>query len=133
VTRIASRIAAQPAVRRVLTQLQRAAVPAAGAVVEGRDIGSVVFPETRHKFFLEARLEVRGKRRLEDLRGARPSVSLAEVVAEIGERDRRDRERSLSPLRHDASYRVVDTSDLTVDEVVSTIEAAVSAGAASAV
>jgi cytidylate kinase len=118
VTRTASRIAVQPAVRRLLTKVQRAAVPVAGAVVEGRDIGSVVFPETRHKFFLDARLEVRGRRRLQDVRRARPAAALEEVIAEMRERDRRDRERALSPLRLDASYRVVDTSDLTVEEVV---------------
>jgi CMP/dCMP kinase len=118
VARAASRIAAQPAVRRLLTAVQRAAVPAAGAVVEGRDIGSVVFPETRHKFFLEARAEVRGARRLADVRRTRPAIALDEVIAEIEERDRRDRERSLSPLRLDSSYRVVDTSDLSAEEVV---------------
>ena len=122
VARTASRLAEQPAVRRLLTAVQRGAVPPSGAVVEGRDIGSVVFPETRHKFFLEARLDVRGARRLADLRRARPGAVLEEVVAEIQERDRRDRERALSPLRADATYQVVDTSDLAVDEVVRRIE-----------
>jgi cytidylate kinase len=122
VARTASRIAAQPAVRGLLTAVQRAAVPPAGAVVEGRDIGSVVFPETRHKYFLEARLEVRGARRLLEVRRTRPAVPLEEVMAEMGERDRRDRERSLSPLRLDPTYRVVDTSDLTAEEVVRQIE-----------
>jgi cytidylate kinase len=125
VARVASRIAAQPAVRRLLTSVQRSVVPPGGAVVEGRDIGSVVFPETPHKFFLEARLEVRGRRRLRDVRGARPQATLEEVIADIGERDRRDRERSLSPLRLDETYRVVDTSDLDADEVVRRIEATI--------
>ncbi|HVR29818.1 MAG TPA: (d)CMP kinase [Thermoanaerobaculia bacterium] len=125
VARAASRIAAQAAVRRRLTAVQRSAVPPAGAVVEGRDIGSVVFPETPHKFFLDARLEVRAQRRLRDIRRTRPEAELAEVVSEIGERDRRDRERSLSPLRLDDSYQVVDTSDLDADEVVRRIEDAV--------
>jgi cytidylate kinase len=125
VTRTASRIAAQPAVRRRLTAVQRAAVPPSGAVVEGRDIGSVVFPDTPHKFFLDARLEVRGSRRLRDEQRSRPSAALDEVVAAIGERDRRDTERSQSPLRLDDSYRVVDTSDATAEEVVARIETAV--------
>jgi cytidylate kinase len=125
VARTASRIAAQPAVRALLTAVQRAAVPPGGAVVEGRDIGSVVFPETRHKFFLEARIEVRGARRLLDVRRTRPAVALEEVIAEIRERDRRDRERSISPLRLDPTYTVVDTSDLTAEEVVRRIEEAI--------
>ena len=125
VTRTASRIAAQPAVRRRLTAVQRAAVPPSGAVVEGRDIGSVVFPDTPHKFFLDARLEVRGGRRLRDEQRSRPGTGLDEVVAAIGERDRRDSERSHSPLRLDDSYRVVDTSDLSAEQVAAQIEAAV--------
>jgi cytidylate kinase len=108
-----------------MTAVQRAAVPPSGAVVEGRDIGSVVFPDTPHKFFLDARLEVRGGRRLRDEQRSRPSAALDEVVAAIGERDRRDSERSHSPLRLDDSYRVVDTSDLTAEEVAARIEAAV--------
>jgi cytidylate kinase len=125
VARTASRIARQPAVRGLLTAVQRAAVPPGGAVVEGRDIGSVVFPETRHKFFLEARVEVRGARRLGDLRRKRPAVVLEEVITEIEERDLRDRERPLSPLRLDPTYHVVDTSDLGTDEVVRSIEEAI--------
>jgi cytidylate kinase len=125
VTRTASRIAAQSAVRRRLTAVQRAAVPPSGAVVEGRDIASVVFPDTPHKFFLDARLEVRGGRRLRDEQRSRPGAGLDEVVASIGERDRRDTERSHSPLRLDGSYQVIDTSDLSVDEVVARIEALV--------
>jgi cytidylate kinase len=127
VTRTASHIAAQPAVRRRLTEVQRAAVPPSGAVVEGRDIGSVVFPETPHKFFLDARLDVRGRRRLRDEQRSHPGAALDEVVAAIGERDRRDRERSHSPLRVDDSYQVVDTSDLAVEEVAQRIEAAIRA------
>jgi cytidylate kinase len=125
VTHMASRIAAQPAVRRRLTTVQRAAVPPSGAVVEGRDIGSVVFPDTPHKFFLDARLEVRGSRRLRDEQRSLPSAALEDVVAAIGERDRRDSERSHSPLRLDDSYRVLDTSDASAEEVAALIEAAV--------
>jgi cytidylate kinase len=127
VTRTASRVAAQPAVRARLTAVQRAAVPAAGAVVEGRDIGSVVFPDTPHKFFLDARVEVRGRRRLREEQEKRPDVVLDEVVAAIGERDRRDTERTLSPLRLDASYQVIDTSDLDIERVVELIESAIGA------
>jgi cytidylate kinase len=125
VTRVASRIAAQPAVRRRLTTVQRAAVPPNGAVVEGRDIGSVVFPETPHKFYLDARLDVRGARRLRDEQRSRPSANLEEVAAAIGERDRRDSEREHSPLKLDDSYQVIDTSDLDAEEVVRRIEEAV--------
>ena len=85
----------------------------------------MVFPDTPHKFFLDARLEVRGGRRLRDEQRARPGAALDDVVAAIGERDRRDSERSHSPLRLDGSYQVIDTSDLSVEEVVARIEAAV--------
>jgi cytidylate kinase len=94
-------------------------------VVEGRDIGSVVFPETPHKFYLDARLDVRGARRLRDEQRSRPSANLEEVAAAIGERDRRDSEREHSPLKLDDSYQVIDTSDLDAEEVVRRIEEAV--------
>ena len=93
--------------------------PASSArVLEGRDIGTRVFPDTPHKFFLDARSDVRFQRRFEELAAAGRSVTFDQVVAEISRRDQRDSTRADSPLTRDGSYTFVDTSDLTIDEVV---------------
>lgn len=113
-----SRIAVQPAVRRRLVELQRAFVAEHGGVLEGRDIGTVVVPESRHKFFLEAHPEVRAARRHAELAETGRIVSPATVALEIAERDSRDRARPLSPLAASADACHLDTSTLTLDEVV---------------
>lgn len=115
VTDATSRISVYPEVRRRLVELQRRAARRFGAVVEGRDIGTVVFPETPHKFYLDARTEVRAARRLGDLDG---DVSFDEVRLDLERRDARDAGREDSPLSHDDSYHVIDTSDLSADDVV---------------
>jgi cytidylate kinase len=125
VSEMASRLAARPAVRRRLVELQRELGRTHGAVMEGRDIGTVVFPETPHKFFLDARPDVRIARRSDQLRAAGREVSPREVEEELIARDRRDREREHSPLSWDDSYRHLDTSELTLDEVVERLVAAV--------
>ncbi len=113
-----SRVATIPRVRTKMVALQRACAAAHGGVVEGRDIGTKVFPETPHKFFLDARPQIRAERRLGQLqRQGQPAV-LADVLREIEQRDRRDRERSDSPLRADSSYVVIDTSDLTIEQIL---------------
>ena len=93
--------------------------------MEGRDIGTKVFPETPYKFFLEARPEVRFRRRHEELEARGERVPLASVVEEITARDARDRSRADSPLTYDASYTRIDTSDLSPDQVVRRIVDAV--------
>jgi cytidylate kinase len=120
VAEMASRLAALPVVRQRLVELQRAFGERYGAVLEGRDIGTVVFPRTPYKFFLDARPEVRVGRRVGQLHGGgeTPAEVAARVAAEIEQRDRRDRERADSPLACDDSYELVDTSDATPDEVV---------------
>jgi len=124
---MASRLAAQPAVRARLVELQRAFGGAYGAVMEGRDIGTVVFPHTPFKFFLDARPPVRVRRRLDQLRAAGREASDVEVEEELHSRDRRDRERAHSPLAWDPSYERVDTSAMTLDEVVAHLVAAIAA------
>ncbi len=123
-----SQISLYPEVRARMVDLQRASARRYGAVVEGRDIGSRVFPETPHKFFLDARPEVRFRRRYEQLREAGREVTMADVVEEITRRDYRDTHRRDSPLVCDATYTRIDTSDLTSDEVVDRMAAAVEAG-----
>jgi CMP/dCMP kinase len=115
---ITSRLAAHPAVRARLVALQRDCASRYGGVVEGRDIGTRVFPDTPHKFFLDARPEVRFRRRYEERRARGEDVSMADVVEEITRRDYRDTHRADSPLLCDPSYTLIDTSDLAPKEIV---------------
>jgi len=114
----ASAIAAYPEVRQRMVLLQRDAAEHFGAVLEGRDIGTRVFPGTPYKFFLDARSDVRFKRRYEELTAAGRAVTFDEVVGEISRRDLRDSTRTDSPLTRDPSYTFIDSSDLTIDQVV---------------
>jgi CMP/dCMP kinase len=118
VSEATSAIAAHPAVRRRLVELQRATASCCGGVLDGRDIGTRVFPETPYKFFLDARPEVRVQRRFAELTAAGRSVTLGQVRDEITTRDQRDTTRADSPLTRDPSYIYLDTSDLTLDQVV---------------
>lgn len=113
-----SQISTYTEVRRRLVELQRLAGRDHGAVVEGRDIGTVVFSGTPYKFFLTASPEVRAGRRHRELRGRGAAVGAEEVLRDIEERDRRDSSREDSPLRCDETYVVIDTSELTPEEVV---------------
>ncbi len=115
---VASTISAHPGVRRRLVALQQDAARHWGGVLEGRDIGTRVFPDTPHKFFLDASNDVRGRRRYEELKAAGREVSYDQVIDEISRRDHRDRTREDSPLTHDETYTCLDTSDLTIDQVV---------------
>ncbi len=124
VTRNVSAVSAHPEVRRVLVEHQRAWVARHGgrAVVEGRDIGSVVFPDADLKIYLDARPEVRSRRRSLQT-GEDPS----RVADELARRDHRDSTREASPLSVPDGAIVVDTSDMTFEEVVEHISGLVSA------
>ena len=113
----ASRVALVPGVRRVLVTHQQRMGAAGGIVVEGRDIGTVVFPHAGLKVFLDADAEVRARRRWLEYQQKGVQIELAPVVEEVRERDRRDRERAASPLRcaDDAVY--VDCSAMEAEEV----------------
>lgn len=113
-----STISIYPEVRRRMVALQREAATHFGAVLEGRDIGTRVFPGTPHKFFLDAHSDVRYRRRFDELTAAGRAVTYDQVVTEITSRDHRDSTREDSPLTRDESYTFIDTSDATVDEVV---------------
>ncbi|MCS7182813.1 MAG: (d)CMP kinase [Thermoanaerobaculum sp.] len=121
VSRAASLVSAIPEIRQELVQRQRA-LGAQGAVVEGRDIGTVVFPEAPVKFFLTARPEVRARRRLEELAKQGRAADLRVVTEEIRQRDLRDSSREVAPLRPAPDALVVDTSDLSLEAVVSHLE-----------
>jgi len=117
----ASNVSAVPAVRRVLVRLQQELGRRSGGVLEGRDIGTKVFPETPHKFFLTARAEVRAMRRHEELLAKGQPVDFDTVLAETEARDLQDSTRADSPLSWDETYTIIDTSDLSIEEVVARI------------
>ncbi|HEX9305786.1 MAG TPA: (d)CMP kinase [Thermoanaerobaculia bacterium] len=129
----ASAVSAIPAVRRRLVAEQRRLAALKGGVLEGRDIGTRVFPDTPYKFFLTAPLAVRAQRRAREL-ALRATPQPEEVVrAEIERRDRDDSTRSDSPLTFDDSYALVDTGRREIGEIVDELEArvrALSAGSA---
>ncbi len=122
----ASDVSKLPGVRRVLVRLQQSLGRRSGGVLEGRDIGTKVFPETPHKFFLTARPEVRARRRHKELMESGLSAgSYESVLEETIRRDEQDSTRADSPLRYDESYQLIDTSELTVAQVVERIVASV--------
>ena len=122
VTAVASRVSAHPGVREVLLSVQRAAAEEArrsgGAVVEGRDIGTVVLPDAELKVFLLAAPEERARRRARQS-GREDEVSRIQEAMRV--RDRRDAEREASPLKPAEDAVVIDTTGLSLDEVVSTV------------
>ncbi|MGH7966087.1 MAG: (d)CMP kinase [Candidatus Binatia bacterium] len=121
ISQMASQVSAQPVVRQRLLALQRDLGKDGGVVVEGRDIGTVVFPDADVKFYLDASAEERGRRRHAELQEKGESVSLVTTVQEITTRDQRDSNRTHAPLRPAADAVVVDTTALTLEEVVGTL------------
>ncbi len=113
----ASKIAVVPGVRKVLVAEQRRAGERGGVVMEGRDIGSVVFPDAHLKIFLTASPEVRAGRRWREHQQKGDAIDLARTLDEIHERDRRDREREISPLVRASDAVVVDSTAMEPEEV----------------
>ncbi len=114
----ASRVSALPAVREALLELQRSLGARGGVVAEGRDVGTVVFPNAGAKFFLTASVEERARRRTLELRAKGMEVDLAATEAEIRERDERDSNRAVAPLRQAPDAVLIDCSAMTPDQVV---------------
>lgn len=125
INRGVSLVARVPAVREALVRLQRAQAEAGGVVMDGRDIGTVVLPEAEYKFFLTASLEERARRRGRDLASQGYATAPAEVEAEVARRDLLDSQRAVSPLRQAEDAEVVDTTAMSLDEVVDLILARV--------
>ncbi len=119
----ASKVAALPGVRRALLARQRAFRERPGLVADGRDMGTVVFPDADTKVFLEASHEERAARRHKQLKEKGIDASLRDLVREIAERDARDRARSASPLKPAEDARVIDTTNLSIDAVVGQVMA----------
>ena len=114
---IASQIAALPGVRKALLGLQKGFRKAPGLVADGRDMGSVVFPDAEVKIFLTASVEERAQRRLKQLIAKGIGANLAPLLREISARDKRDRERSVAPMKPASDAVVIDTTALGIDEV----------------
>jgi cytidylate kinase len=125
VSDMASRVAAMPEVRNRMVELQRAMAAQVSLVAEGRDMGTVLFPGAAVKVFLVATVDERARRRQRELAGRGVEQPLADVRAEIEERDRRDRERNIAPLVPASDAVVVDTSGMTVDEQIRSVLEAV--------
>ena len=117
----ASRVSALPGVRSLLVEEQRRLAGGADIVMEGRDIGTNVFPDAAVKVFLTARPEVRAARRAAELRAKGDEVDDAAVLVALLERDRRDSTRAVAPLRRAADAVELDTSGMTLDEVVAAV------------
>src|SRR5579862_1438190 len=117
VSQAASKIAVNPGVRQVLVAEQRRAGQQGGVVMEGRDIGSVVFPDAQLKIFLTASPDVRAERRWREHQQRGDKVDLAATLEEVRERDRRDVERKTSPLKRADDAVLVDSSSMDITEV----------------
>ena len=111
-------VAACPEVREAMVARQRELGAEGGVVLEGRDIGTVVFPNAEVKFFLKASAEVRGQRRFLELQAKGVGVGLARTIAEVKARDNADINRSTSPLKQAEDAVVIDTSELDISQVL---------------
>jgi len=118
VSLLTSKVAASPAVREALVRLQREMGARGGVVLEGRDIGTVVFPAAEVKFFLVASSRERGRRRYEELVAKGYAVDLEQTVAEVEARDAADSAREHAPLLQAADAVPVDSTNLSIDEVL---------------
>ncbi|MFW2403645.1 MAG: (d)CMP kinase [Gammaproteobacteria bacterium] len=117
----ASRVAALPAVRSALVDRQRAFRERPGLVADGRDMGSVIFVDSPLKIFLTASVAERARRRYKQLKDKGIDVSLSALSKDMRERDRRDSERAVAPLKACPDARILETTSMSIDEVVSTV------------
>jgi len=115
---LSSRLSAKPVIRRYLFTIQREVGLKGRVVIEGRDIGTVIFPEAENKFFLDASPEERGRRRYNELKGKHLQMSLEETINRIKARDERDSTRQDSPLKKTDDMVYIDTTNLGVEEVI---------------
>jgi len=124
----ASIVAANPAVRTSLVQQQQQIGESGGLVTEGRDQGTIVFPRAPFKYFLTASLDARTRRRLTELEQKGQSGSWEEIREQIRQRDERDEKRTLAPMKPAADAVLVDTSELSIDQVVELLCRRISSG-----
>lgn len=126
----ASHVSRHPPVRDALRGLQRRLGEQGGAVLEGRDIGTVIFPDAEAKIFLTASAETRASRRLEELQSRGENVDFQTTLEDVRRRDEQDQSREIAPLRPAADSIVVDTSWMSIDDVVARVIAIARAGGA---
>tara|TARA_B100000427_G_scaffold85016_1_gene69626 strand:+ start:579 stop:1250 length:672 start_codon:yes stop_codon:yes gene_type:complete len=117
IAKIASKISSEPKVRESILNLQRSFKKEPGLVAEGRDMGSVIFPEAQLKIFLTASIETRAQRRFKQLKDRKFNVSLPALIKDLNARDKRDKSRDSSPLVIPKGAFLIETDDLTVIEV----------------
>ncbi|HXY54806.1 MAG TPA: (d)CMP kinase [Nitrospirota bacterium] len=115
---MASAVSKSPAVRARLLTLQRELGKSGGVVMDGRDIGTVVFPEADMKFYLDASVEERGRRRFVELKAKGMDVDRARITQEIRDRDRQDSGRKIAPLRQADDALLIDSSEMSIDDVL---------------
>ena len=121
VTNRVSQVSAIKDVRKKMVKMQKEIVSNGNFVVEGRDIGTVVFPNAEHKFFLVANYDIRAKRRLKDFHNVNEKLDLSDIKNDLIRRDECDKNRKLSPLKKAEDAVVIDTSNCSVDEQVESI------------
>ena len=121
VGQMASRVSGLPVVRRRMADLQRAMGRSGCVVAEGRDMGTVVFPDAEVKVYLDASPETRARRRFRELAGRDSALTLEETLADVTRRDRRDKERAVAPLRKADDAVLIDSTTLSVDAVIEKI------------
>jgi cytidylate kinase len=121
VSAMASRVAAIPAVRQAQVHRQRAFRREPGLVADGRDMGTVIFPDAKLKIFLTASAEARAERRYKQLKEKGENVNLSRLFQDILKRDERDSSRAVSPLRPAADAHVIDSTEMSINEVLDEI------------
>ena len=121
VTSAVSKASALQAVREKIVEMQKDTVKNGNFVVEGRDIGTVVFPDAKHKFFLVADYDTRAERRLKDFKRVNEELNVNKIKQDLTDRDQYDSSRKLSPLKQAKDAIVVDTSNCTIDDQVNQI------------
>ncbi len=118
---LSSRVSATPVVGEKLLSMQREICLQGRVVIEGRDTGAVVFPEAENKFFLDASIQERARRRYDELRTTDPAITMKTTIEDIRKRDLRDSSRKTSPLKKNADMLYIDSTCLTIEEVVGKI------------
>ena len=130
ISRGAAIVAAQPAIREIMTAKQRELGKQGEVVMAGRDIGTVVFPQADKKFFMDADPEERGRRRFTELKDKKQiaNADLATIIEQVKQRDQEDRNRKIAPLKQAEDAILIDTTHLSIDQVVEQIMKTINSG-----
>jgi cytidylate kinase len=118
---LSSRISAMPVIRSGLFMLQRNMCLKGKVVIEGRDTGTAIFPESENKFYIDAAVDERARRRYEELKLRDPGITMEQTIEDINKRDNRDSSRASSPLKMTDDMSYIDTTDLSIEDVVAKI------------